>query len=686
MPTFSAAELATVRALAATFVPAADAERVAAIAADALVRAVDPAQLSQLRLVLRLLESPLANVATGARFAAFRDMDQPARERTLLRWIGSPLVLRRSGVHAFRKLLTFIAYADPGTPDAPNPLLLAVGYATDDPPRPRELASIRPVGVDRRPAAAGGPDVELEADVVIVGAGAGAGVVAAELSRAGRSVLVVEAGPFVDEATMPRDELDAYGRLYLNHGLLSTWDGAITILAGSGVGGGTLVNWMTCLDAPAEVRAEWASEHGLDGVDGAEWSGDVAAIEQQLGVAPATVIPPKDELIRRGAAALGWDAGVIRRNATDCGDCGSCPFGCRRGTKQSGIRAHLADAAAHGARVLDRARVRSVIREGGTSGRVVGVAGTLGPDAGAAPESDAAPRWFAVYAHQVVLAAGALRSPSILQASGFEHPSIGRHLRIHPVPIIGALHDAPVDMWRGTMQAARSMEFAQDEPGRRRYVIESAPGHLGLLALVLPWGAAAAHAELMARARHFSPLIAITRDGGQGRTRLTRAGRVRIDYRLDDDGWSTLRHALVSMARLARAGGAREILAVGAPLRRHLVDGAGDEARRFAAFEHDLAGTDFAPHRGTVASAHQMGTIRAGADPADHPADPRGRVRADARGSIVPGLYVADTSTFPTGIGVNPMVTVMALARRVARTALAEGGSAASRQAAASSR
>jgi long-chain-alcohol oxidase len=66
-----------------------------------------------------------------------------------------------------------------------------------------------------------------------------------------------------------------------------------------------------------------------------------------------------------------------------------------------------------------------------------------------------------------------------------------------------------------------------------------------------------------------------------------------------------------------------------------------------------------------------MGTIRMGADPASHPADPRGRVRADSRGSIVPGLYVADSSTFPTALGVNPMVTVMAMARRVSRTVLA---------------
>jgi choline dehydrogenase-like flavoprotein len=666
------AELATLRSLASTFVPAADAERVAGIAADALGRAVDPAQLTQLRLVLRLLEQPVANLATGAGFAAFRDMTPEARERTLLRWIGSPIVLRRSGVHAFRKLLTFIAYADPGTPERPNRLPRRVGYRTNNPRQPSRLAPISPLVVDRSPAPQDDA-VELEADVVVVGSGAGGGVVAAELARAGRSVLVVEAGPFVDEATVPRDELDAYGRLYLNYGLLSTWDGSITLLAGSAVGGGTLVNWMTCLDAPADVRAEWAGGHGLDGIDGPEWAGDVEAIETRLGVAPATVIPPKDELIRRGAAALGWDAGVIRRNAAACGNCGSCPFGCRRGTKQSGIRAHLADAVADGARVLDRARVRSIIREGGARGRVIGVAGTLAPELEGPAAEGAPPRWFSVYARQVVLAAGALRSPAILQASGIGHASIGRHLRIHPVPIIGALHETPIDMWQGTMQAVRSLEFGQDEPGRRRYVVESAPGHLGLLALVLPWMGAADHAALMARARHFSPLIAITRDGGEGRTQLTKAGRVRIDYRLDDDGRATLRHALVSMARLARAGGVAEILGVGSPLRRHRVDAGPDESQRFAAFERSLAETDFAPHRGTVASAHQMGTVRAGADPADHPADPRGRIRADSRGSIVPGLYVADTSTFPTGLGVNPMITVMAMARRVARTVLAEG-------------
>ncbi|HYN70254.1 MAG TPA: GMC family oxidoreductase N-terminal domain-containing protein [Candidatus Eisenbacteria bacterium] len=674
---FGKREVATLADLAATFVPGADAQRVAGIAAEALVRAVDPSQLGQLRLVLRLLEVRLANLLTARRASGFGAMSVEEREALLLGWAGSPLAQQRAAFHAFRKLLTFIAYADPGAPGSANPLPIAIGYQPDSPPQTQDLAHIRTLRVDRSAGSRPDRPIDLEADVIVVGSGAGGGVMAAELSRAGRSALVIEAGPFVDEASMPRGELDAYGRLYLNYGLLSTWDGAITILAGSGFGGGTLVNWMTCIDVPADVRAEWAIEHGLDGLDGEEWTTDVSAIETELGVAPVRVVPAKDQLILRGTAALGWEADRIRRNAVECGDCGACPFGCRRGTKQSGIRVHLARANADGARILERARVTRLLLDGG---RVTGVSGDLLADVPAAAEPSvgsgrpaAAPtRPFTARAPQVVLAAGALRSPAILQASGVRHPGIGRYLRIHPAPVIGAVMAQPVDMWRGTMQAVRSVQFSADQPDRRGYVIESAPGHLGLLALVVPWEGQQEHAAIMARARHFAPLVAVTRDGGEGRTSLTRAGRVRVDYQLDDLGRATLRHALVAMANIARAGGADEILAIGLPLLRHRTEWR-DEGNRFKAFERQLAERDFRPHRGTIASAHQMGTIRIGTDAADHPADEQGRIRADSGGRLIAGLYVADTSTFPTAIGVNPMIAVMAMARRISRTVLAEG-------------
>ncbi|CAN5613213.1 GMC family oxidoreductase [soil metagenome] len=678
-------ERATVRAICETFVPGRS-ERVASLLLEALERAADPAQVVQLRLVLRAMESRVANLALGLGPTSFSRMSAAAREACLLAWGTSRIPQRRTAFNSLRKLATFVAYADPGQPGAPNVLHAAIGYQPDSPPIAPEPTPIVPLS---HPFEAGGADepMTLEADVVVVGSGAGGGVVAAALAAAGRSVVVLEAGPFVDEASMPRDELDAFGRLYLNHGLLATWDGAVTLLAGSGVGGGTLVNWMTTIAAPAGVRDEWRRDHGLDGpeagpTEGDGWTADVTALERELGVAPTAYVPPKDQVILRGAAALGWDAAPIPRNGPDCDDCGSCGFGCRRGTKRSGIRGHLAAAFAAGARIVPRVRVTRVLVDGGHAVGVEGLAlvpdpATDEPIADAAYPGGVRTRVLRVHARQVVLSAGALRTPGILQGSGLAHPAIGRHLRIHPVSGVLTRMPTPVELWRGPMQGARSLEFVDGDSGRNGYVIESAPGHPGLVALALPWEGAAAHAAIMADVRHLGVLLAVTRDGGEGRTTLTRAGRVRIDYRLDAVGIATLRHALGSCARLARAGGATDVMAPAvrpAWFRDSEHPDVASAHRGFATYLDRLADFDFSPNRAALFSAHQMGTVRMGADPRDHACDPNGRLRAGTRDDlVVGGLYVADTSLFPTGLGVNPMLTTMALARRVARTVAAEG-------------
>jgi choline dehydrogenase-like flavoprotein len=653
-------ELAVLAAVAETFVRG-DALRRARLAAEALSAVADPAQLTQLRLALRAFESPLVNLALAGRRASFTTMSPAARERYLLGWATSRLGRRRSAFQALRKLLTFLAYADPGT-NGGNPLHAAMGYQPDRPPVTTRRTPIRPYR-PQADAAAGTEPIVLESDVVVVGSGAGGGLIAADLA-AGRSVVVLEAGPFVDESAMPSDELGAYDRLYLDHGLLATWDASVTLLAGAAVGGGTLVNWMTCVDAPPEVRSEWRRAHGLDWVDGPEWDDDAAAIEAELGVAETGRIPPKDEVLVRGALELGWEVAPTRRNARDCARCGSCLFGCRAGAKQSGLRAHLARAAVAGARIVDRATVERVLVE---RGRAVGVAARLEGDDGLA-------RPLHVRAGQVVIAAGGLRTPAVLARSGVDHPALGRNLRIHPTPVVAGWFPEPIRMWNGPMQGARSLQWLTAEPGRNGYVIESAPGHPGLVALALPWEGTDAHAEMLREAALIAPLVALTRDGGVGRVSLTRAGRVRVDYRLDSTGTATLRHALVSMARIARAAGAQRIVAAGTPAVWHGRRGfaTASEPRQFVVFEDRLQAMDFAANRGSVFSAHQLGTARMGADPSSSVCDPGGRVRSD-RGALVRSLYVADGSLFPTAIGVNPMVSIMALARRVGRTVLAEG-------------
>lgn len=656
---FSETELATLALVSEAFVRG-DGERRAAIAAEAMATSLDPAQVAQIRLALRSFESRAANLALGAGPRRFRDMSDEARERYLLSWGLSRVPLRRSAFAGLRKLLTFIAYADPGS-NSGNPLLTRIGYHPTYEPVTADPTPIVPF-----PLPDGAEEVVLEADVVVVGSGAGGGIVAADVAEAGRSVVVLEAGPFVPEAAMPTDELTAHGTLYLNHGLVSSWDGSLVILAGGAVGGGTTINWMTSVRVADEVRAEWARDHGLEGVDGAGFEHDMTVIESEIEVSPTPNVPPKDAALARGSEAMGYPVDRISSNARDCGDCGTCSFGCRIGAKRSGLRAHLARAAVAGARIVPDAEATRVLVDGGI---VRGVEAIV-------RRQDGTERPLMVRAPQVVIAAGSLRSPAVLLRSRIDHPAIGRYLRIHPVSVVAARFAEPIEMWRWANQAMRSTFVPGPDEDVERYTIESAPGHPGIIALAFPWEGRELHATMLERIRWFAPYVGLIRDTGEGRVRLTRADRVRIDYDLASRDVATLRHALVRMARIVRAAGAQQILAVGTPPAWHGRDGFGPdgEERAFRAYEERLARFDFAPNRGLVGSAHQMGSVRAGADASDHACDPWGRVRAGRRegDGVIRGLYVGDGSLFPTAIGINPQITIMAMARRVARTVLAE--------------
>jgi choline dehydrogenase-like flavoprotein len=651
--------LATLARIFETFVPGSegDALRRAQLAAETLHAAADHDELRLLRLALRGLEIPAANALSAGVWGRFSHLDRGRREALLRAWSTSRIARLRTTYQVLKRLALFAAYADEGVGQEPaNALWPAIGY------RPAERVpappnAVQPMEVDRDQR----DELRLEADVVVVGSGAGGGVVAARLAGAGLSVIVLEQGPSSSEAQLPRTEASAFRELYLDRGITASSDLAVAILAGSCVGGGTTVNWTTSIEPPESLRAEWASEHGLVGFDGPQTDADLARLRVELGLQLPTVVPPKDQLILDGAAALGWEAAPTERNAGPCTDCGSCGFGCRRGTKRSGTRAHLAQATARGARVIARARVDAV-NIGGDGAQ--GVSGSLLPS-----RDGGRLRRFRVVARSVVVAGGALRTPLLLQRSGIPHPVLGSFLRLHPVVAVAARLPTPVEMWLGPTQAARSLQHFGRTGGRDHagFVIESAPAHPGLIASALPWDNGEAAAAVMGEIGRYAPLIGIVDDSGWGRVAWSRGGHPRITYKLGRDDAGVARRALVELARLGRAGGADRILALTTPAM------AWDEGEGQVGFEtllRRLSTASTAANRITLFSAHQMGSARGGADPRDHPVDPFGRVRSDGSGRIVRRLHVADASLFPTASGVNPMLTVMLLAERAARAVL----------------
>lgn len=656
---FSDAQRRTLAALAEGFVAGGGAERAAA-AEVAIAKVVDPGLHGQLRLVLTLLDTRIGALLIGGRPVRFGRLKASQRDEFLRRWVQHPVPMLRSGAAVFRKLLSFIAYSDADEPaDAlVRTRLASIGYSPTVNPTTANVTKITPFDP--------GSAERIAVDVLVIGSGAGGGSIARDLSAAGREVLVIEAGTLYTEETFPTKERDAYERLYLDSGFTATADAHIAILAGGTVGGGTTVNWMTAIPIPEPVRQEWEGEHGVTGAAGKEFASDLDAVLQEIGAKDSQNVPPKDAAIIRGAKKLGWSSERIQMNRATCSDCGTCPFGCKVGSKQSSLRLHLAEAAANGARILPDCKAERLVIESGTA---TGAITTLGTRAGA-------PRTLEIVAKTVVVAGGALRTPVLLQRSGLTHPAIGKNLRLHPVSLVAGIFEEPIEMWRGTMQAAKSSRFIDSDAERNGYIIESAPGHPGLLALGIPWSSRAEHERLMKLGRYIAPFLAIVKDDAGGTVTTSRAGFAEINYRTTPRDEHGLRHALHSMSRIAEAAGASEVIAAGSPpmsWRRS------QGAEALEVYLRRLSRFDFAPNRGTVFSAHQMGTARMGSNSNDHVCDPWGRVRSTARprmsdphGGLIKGLYVADGSLFPTALGVNPMVTILAVAKRVSRAIISD--------------
>ena len=653
------AERRTLAALAEGFVPGGGAARAEA-AERAFATVVDPELVSQLRLVLRLIETRTGSLLIGGRAAKFSSLRGEQRDAYLQHWVQHRIPLMRSAASALRKLLCFLAYADADEPGDPKlrSRLESIGYNPKPNAATREYSNL--VAFDPQQAQ------RIAVDVLVIGSGAGGGSVARDLAQAGKRVMVIESGALYDERTFPTRERDAYERLYLDSGFTATDDAHIAILAGGTVGGGTTVNWMTSIPVPDRVRDEWEEQHGVTGIASPRFKKDLNEVLREVGAQPSIDIPPKDAALIRGAEARGWSGERIQINRAECDDCGTCPFGCKRGSKQSTLRLHLPQAMEAGAHLIPDCKAERLII---SNGAVRGAVTTHGTRAGT-------PRTLEIIAPQVVVSGGALRTPLLLRRSGLTHPAIGQNLRLHPVTLAAGIFPEKIEMWRGTMQAAKSEEFIAPTEDRNGYIIESAPGHPGLLALGIPWTSRDEHQRLMKLAPKIAPFLAIAKDDGGGRISETRNGFAKIEYRTTPRDERTLRAALGSLVRMAESAGAEEVIAAGSPpiaWRRN------DGVEAFEVLERRLTRFDFSPNRGTVFSAHQMGTARMGGDPVDHACDPFGRVRSSSRpratdphGGIIKGLYVADGSLFPTAIGVNPMITILALAKRVARTVLAD--------------
>ncbi len=464
--------------------------------------------------------------------------------------------------------------------------------------------------------------LEAVADVVIVGSGPAGAAVARACALAGQDVVVVEEGHQATPRDFPASGLQAMAAHYRDLGTSVAFGPAvIPFLQGRAVGGTSVVNGAISWRLPRDVWDGWVSA-------------DPALIEARLGVMPTEerIAGEKNLLLAKGARALGLAHRPIRRNVEACDGLGRCLQGCPNGRKLSVDRTFLRDAVAQGARIFAGVTAQRVLQE---QGRATGVVGRSAAGADVVVRAR----------HAVVLAASAIHTPILLRRSGLTRGPVGDGLMAHPGVSVTGCFDHDVDNHRGATQGHEVLGLRSEG-----IKIEALGFDLSILASRVPGVGRGLAARLLDLRRH-AVWGAGLRAEAHGSVRpgtFGMGGRALVRYALTQDDVKKARRATRVMCDLFLAAGAIAVYPG--------VAGVASVVRtsREAALVEEQGPLDARAY--AMSMTHLFSTAKMGSDPRTSV------VGLDFQHHDVQGLFVADSSMFPSNTGVNPQIPIMALA------------------------
>lgn len=347
---------------------------------------------------------------------------------------------------------------------------------------------------------------------------------------------------------------------------------------------------------------------------------------------------------------MGYPVQNIPRNSAADHYCGWCCLGCKDGRKKGTAETWLVDlAASKNGAILTGCEALKVIVD---RKRAAGVAFAF-------TTAEGKEEIGVVEARVTVAAGGAICTPPLLRRSGLKNPNIGRNLHVHPVMMgWGHFPNTEKKSYEGGIMTAMSTAAANFESSGYGAVIQTPALHPGMFAALMPWTSGSDMKERMLKFSKTAHIFALARDKGSGEIN----SESNISYKLHEYDRESLRGGLENVLRILVAAGAEEI---GTHDRRGKVlrvkEASSEEFERFVKEERERPAENLAA---PVCSAHQMGSCRMGADATAAAVGPNGMTWE------VEGLYVADSSVFPTALGVNPMVTVQAIAYCTAQAIL----------------
>jgi choline dehydrogenase-like flavoprotein len=481
------------------------------------------------------------------------------------------------------------------------------------------------------------------ADVCIIGSGCGGGAAAKILAESGKKVIVLEEGGHFTSKDFDGTERTAYRNLFRRRGGQATDDLSVTVLQGRCVGGSSTVNWTTSLRTPEFVLDEW-SRRGIAGISPREMEPYFDRVERYLHihVEPDENHSPNNRIILEGARALGYHATATGRNTKDCIKAGACGLGCPFDAKMSVDMTYIPDALKAGAVLFSNCRADALERHGSMK-RVKGV---VLDQASNKPTTT-----FEIEAPVVIVSAGAIHSPVLLLKSKLGNSSgeVGRNLTFHLTSAVLALHDRVIYASGGIPQSAMCDEFINKQGDAGGFWVEAVPVYPALASMALPV-LGSAHRTLMKQWPSVSASIVLVKEiDSKGRVTLNEHGRPAISYTLRPKDMAYLKQGLEVAAQIQFAAGARRAMTLHAKLTEF--NSTGDIAPK-------LARASWGANEIGLFSAHPLGTCRMGRD------SRRSVVDSHSQSHDVKGLFVIDGSVTPTSLGVNPQVTILALAEK----------------------
>lgn len=483
-------------------------------------------------------------------------------------------------------------------------------------------------------------DFDASCDVAIVGSGASGAVCAAILAEAGLSVLVLEEGGHVPPERYARFRpTETMRHMFRDAGTTAAIalgdTPLISIMAGRTVGGSSTLTGGVIFRIPEPILEGWVRDHGLKDFSPQSLEPAYEAVERDLHVETVAteMRSHSTELFGLGAARLGYGLKPMRRNTSGCLGSSRCNFGCPHRAKLSVDLTYLPRARAAGAQVISDCRITRLRIEGD---RATGVEGRL-----LDPEGRKGGR-VRIRANRVILAGSALSTPLLLLKAGVGRSSgqVGRNLTLHPAGRVAALFDHEVTGWKGALQSAYADAFQGE--GITLNSIFATPN---VIAAMLP-GVGAELDRYAQQMRHLATFGMMVHDEGGGRVWRLPGGRSVISYRMDPKDKRTMLRAIRILAETFFAAGAREVLLpvfgsrpIRSPDELAFLEDPRIPARKFE-----------------CVTFHPLGTARMGHDPSRSVVKPTGETH-DVR-----NLYVVDGSVFPTSIGVNSQLPIMAVA------------------------